>query len=172
MAKTVFTFDMGSPEWSIQVIMDVEGQNIHIHNSYQVTKTEDMEMILSTIMGKSFYSKMEAAGFSRSKESMLREWKAHNVLYNWNYQPNRTRSVDLDEKESAFRRLKTLYEKIERGCRGKRANYSPKHEGAFVELLNKEMEELLKNIETNEDFNKFNENMELNKNERKDNQNN
>ena len=46
------------------------------------------------------------------------------------------------------------------------------HEGAFVELLNKEMEELLKNIETNEDFNKFNENMELNKNERKDNQNN
>ena len=36
MAKTVFTFDMGNPEWTIQVIMDVEGQNIHIHNSYQL----------------------------------------------------------------------------------------------------------------------------------------
>ena len=34
----------------------------------------------------------------------------------------------------------TLYEKMERG---KRADYCPEHEGAFVELLNKEMEELL-----------------------------
>lgn len=105
MAKTVFTFDMGGPEWSIQVIMDVEGQNIHIHNSYQVTKTEDMKMILDTIIGKSFYSKMTAAGFNRSKRSMLREWKAHNVLYNHNYQPNRTRSVDLDQNESTLRRI-------------------------------------------------------------------
>lgn len=105
MAKTVFTFDMGSPEWSIQVIMDVEGQNIHIHNSYQVTKTEDMKMILDTIMGKSFYVKMTDAGFNRSKGSMLREWKAHNVLYKWNYQPNRTKSVDLDENESSWRRF-------------------------------------------------------------------
>ena len=38
--------------------------------------------------------------------------------------------------------METLYEKMER--RGVRADYSPKHEGAFVELLNKEMEELLK----------------------------
>jgi hypothetical protein len=105
MAKTVFTFDMGSPEWSIQVIMDVEGQNIHIHNSYQVTKTSDMEMILSTIMSKSFYTKMTEAGFNRSKDSMLREWKAHNVLHKWNYEVNRTKSVDLDQKESMWRRI-------------------------------------------------------------------
>ena len=105
MAKTVFTFDMGNPEWSIQVIMDVEGQNIHIHNSYQVTKTEDMKMILETIMGKSFYTKMTDAGFDRSKGSMLREWKAHNVLYQRNYEVNRTKSVDLDQKESIWRRF-------------------------------------------------------------------
>ena len=105
MAKTVFTFNIGSLEWNIQVIMDVEGQNIHIHNSYQVTKTNDMKMILSTIMGTLFYSKMAAAGFSRSKKSMLREWKAHNVLYKWNYQPNRTRSVDLNEKETTWRKF-------------------------------------------------------------------
>ena len=105
MAKTVFTFDMGSPEWSIQVIMDVEGQNIHIHNSYQVTKTSDMTMILETIMGKSFYAKMTEAGFNRSKSSMLREWKAHNVLHSWNYEVDRTKSVDLDENESGWRRF-------------------------------------------------------------------
>jgi hypothetical protein len=57
---------------------------------------------------------------------------------------------------------KTLYEKIERGCRGKRADCSPSHEGAFVELLNKEMEELLKNIENNEELKKLYENNSIN----------
>ena len=61
--------------------------------------------------------------------------------------------------------MKTLYEKIERGCRGKRADLFPDHEGAFVELLNKEMEELLENLENNEELKKLYENMELNKNE-------
>ena len=42
--------------------------------------------------------------------------------------------------------MKTLYEKMKHGDRGIRADYSPKHEGAFVELLNKEMEELLKKV--------------------------
>jgi hypothetical protein len=54
--------------------------------------------------------------------------------------------------------MKTLYEKMERGDRGLRADYSPKHEGAFVELLNKEMEELLKSIENNKELNKLYEN--------------
>lgn len=40
--------------------------------------------------------------------------------------------------------METLYEKMECGGHGIRADYSPEHEGAFVELLNKEMEELLK----------------------------
>ena len=56
----------------------------------------------------------------------------------------------------------TLYEKMERGCRGKRADYSPEHEGAFVELLNKEMEELLKSIENNKELKKLYENNSTN----------
>ena len=52
----------------------------------------------------------------------------------------------------------TLYEKMERGCRGKRAECNFIHDGAFVELLNKEMEELLKSIENNKEFNKLYEN--------------
>ena len=58
--------------------------------------------------------------------------------------------------------MKTLYEKMERGGRGLRADYSPKHEGAFVELLNKEMEELLKSIENNEELKKLYENISTN----------
>ena len=52
----------------------------------------------------------------------------------------------------------TLDEKMERGCRGKRAECNFIHDGAFVELLNKEMEELLKSIENNKEFNKLYEN--------------
>ena len=51
--------------------------------------------------------------------------------------------------------MKTLYEKMERGGREIRADYSPKHEGDFVELLNKEMEELLKSIENNEELKNY-----------------
>lgn len=58
--------------------------------------------------------------------------------------------------------MKTLYEKMERGGRGIRADYSPNHEGAFVELLNKEMEELLKGIENNKELNKLLENNSTN----------
>ena len=52
----------------------------------------------------------------------------------------------------------SLYEKVERGCRGKRADCNILHEGDFVELLNKEMEELLKSIKSNKELNKLYEN--------------
>lgn len=58
--------------------------------------------------------------------------------------------------------MKTLYEKMERGCRGSQAEHNSLYEGAFVELLNKEMEELLKNIENNEELKKLYENNSIN----------
>ena len=56
----------------------------------------------------------------------------------------------------------SLYEKVERGCRGIRADCNILHEGDFVELLNKEMEELLKNIENNKELKKLYENNSTN----------
>ena len=47
-------------------------------------------------------------------------------------------------------------EKIEKGVRAK---YFPEHEGAFVEMLNQEMEELLNNIENNKELKKLYENI-------------
>lgn len=58
--------------------------------------------------------------------------------------------------------METLYEKMKRGYCGQRADYNPEHEGAFVELLDKEMEELLKNIENNEELKKLYENNSTN----------
>ena len=50
-------------------------------------------------------------------------------------------------------------EKIERGVRAK---YFPDCDGAFVELLNKEMEELLKSIENNKELKNLYENNSTN----------
>ena len=58
--------------------------------------------------------------------------------------------------------MKTLYEKMERGCRGGQAERNSLYEGVFVELLNKEMEELLKSIENNEELKKLYENNSIN----------
>ncbi len=55
-----------------------------------------------------------------------------------------------------------LYEKIECSCRRKRADCNILNEGDFVKLLNKEMEELLKSIENNEELKKLYENNSIN----------
>ena len=52
----------------------------------------------------------------------------------------------------------TLYEKMKRGCRGSQAEHNSLYEGAFVEMLNQEMEELLKSIENNKELKKLYEN--------------
>lgn len=58
--------------------------------------------------------------------------------------------------------METLCEKMERGCRGSQAERNSLYEDAFVELLNKEMEELLKNLENNEELKKLYENISTN----------
>jgi hypothetical protein len=58
--------------------------------------------------------------------------------------------------------MKTLYEKMERGCRRNQAERNSLYEGVFVELLNKEMEELLKSIENNEELKNLYENNSAN----------
>ena len=41
----------------------------------------------------------------RSEISLWREWKAHNILYQWGMFKERTQNTDLNENESWFRRL-------------------------------------------------------------------
>lgn len=110
MSKTIFiedTFDprpKQSSEINSQTIVNIENLNIHISNSYQFNSKE-MNKILDYIMSKDYFKMLTTAGFSRSKKSMLREWKAHNLLYNLGYEKERTGSIDLDQNESFSRRI-------------------------------------------------------------------
>ena len=105
MSRTSFTFDLVSTTYNIQVTMNIEDLNIHIKNSYQVIYSKDIEQIIDMIINKSCYKYLAAAGYTRTKKSLIREWKAHNVLYRWGYEKERTGSVDLDQNESRGRRI-------------------------------------------------------------------
>jgi hypothetical protein len=107
MANKTFEFVLGTAEWAVIIKMDVKNRNIHICDSYQITKTKDMEYILDTIMNKPFYAEMVAAGYNRTKADMMREWKAHNALHKNNVEVDRTKCVDLDfaQGQSFWHRL-------------------------------------------------------------------
>lgn len=76
--------------------------NIHIEDSYQVKTKKEMEEILRIVEGASFN---RGISYLRKRASWIREWKAHNLLYKLGLFKDRTKSVDLNEKESWFRRL-------------------------------------------------------------------
>lgn len=111
MSKTIFTEDTFDPregknlsEIDSKTIINVETLNITITNSYQFNSKE-MSTILDYIMNKDYFKILAAAGFTRSKTSLLREWKAHNYMYQKGIQIDRTKDVNLNQNESTYRCL-------------------------------------------------------------------
>lgn len=76
--------------------------NVHIQDSFAITSKEEMIAILKAI-------RVETAKngyfYDRDNKSWLTEWRAHNRLYNWGIEKERTGSVDLNESESKIRLL-------------------------------------------------------------------
>lgn len=76
--------------------------NIHISDSYKLIKRTHMKDCLNIIR---YASVNRGIFYSRSLNSWIREWKAHNILYKLGIYKERTSSVDLNEKESKLRRF-------------------------------------------------------------------
>lgn len=70
----------------------VTTNNIHIVNSFEIKSRKEMKKLLEKI--KSEYP--DCAVFKRKFSSLIAEWRAHNRLYKWGIEPERTRSVDLN----------------------------------------------------------------------------
>ena len=81
-----------------------ENPGIHIHNSYLVNSRSDVITVLRYIHSLDEYKKLQEAGYTRDIVSEYREWKGHNTLYRLGLFKKRTCSVDIDQKESKFRR--------------------------------------------------------------------
>lgn len=70
----------------------VTENNIHIQDSYVITKRKDMKDILEKL--KAEYP--ECLSFKRTMYSLTSEWKTHNRLYRLGYKKDRTGSVDMN----------------------------------------------------------------------------
>ena len=81
---------------------EYNGHSISIFNSYKIKRKRDMKFILTLIECASFN---RGIFYSRSQNSWIREWKAHNVLYKLGIQRKRTGSVDLNEDETILRKF-------------------------------------------------------------------
>jgi len=75
--------------------VNISEHAVHIHDSYKIIEDEKKYEILGQILAVC----PEAFG-SRSIRSIIREWKAHNILYKWNIRREETAHVDfeLDQK--------------------------------------------------------------------------
>lgn len=80
----------------------ISKNNITIKDSWLVKDVADMKAIIEIIKKR---ASRRGITFQRTEDSWIREWKAHNLLYNINYKRDRTADVDLNESESAFKRF-------------------------------------------------------------------
>ena len=84
------------------IMYNMTEKNIHIEDSYKIRDISEMKEILELIGSEALRC---CIPYKRSISSWLREWKAHNYLYDMNYEKDRTGSVDLNEDESLIRRI-------------------------------------------------------------------
>jgi hypothetical protein len=98
-------FTLVTTIYNLKVSFDYESLNIHIQDSHLIQDSKTIENAIENILASVYFEKLAAAGYTRTKGSLIREWKAHNVLYRWGYEKERTGSVDLDQSESRGRRI-------------------------------------------------------------------
>ena len=90
---------------SVVASFDKERLNIHVKDSYLIHDKTAIAEAVDSIIECPDFQQMRDLGFTRTRQSMINEWIAHNFLYYKGYQRDRTGSVDLNESESELRRL-------------------------------------------------------------------
>lgn len=77
--------------------------NTHIKDSYKVKRIKDMKGILLAIQHELEGNDM--AINNRSIDSMINEWRVHNLFYSLSIKKDRTKSVDLDINQPWYIKL-------------------------------------------------------------------
>lgn len=97
-----FLLKVNSNEWDTQIV-----------DSYKVKKRKDMKAILALIKAK---IPMTDAINRLNVNSMIREWRAHNLLYALGIARSHTKDVDLNENpwyiRVAYFMLSLMYWKL------------------------------------------------------------
>jgi len=74
--------------------------NTHINDSYQIVSKRDMRLFLATIREQ---CNPDMAVAVRSMESLVCEWRSHNLFYYLHVFRSRTKDVDLERHQSWWR---------------------------------------------------------------------
>ena len=80
--------------------INITSGNIHIHDSYKIKKVAGMNSILDNILIAD-----DTILKTRSRKSLLREWKAHNVFYALHIARKSAMHTDLEYKQSLFHKI-------------------------------------------------------------------
>lgn len=78
------------------VTIEVYTSSIEIRDSFRVRDNVEKIRIIQTLLG--YYPELSSCG--RNLKNMLREWQAHNILFQHNYQMSRTKDVYFELKQS------------------------------------------------------------------------
>ena len=85
---TIFTLK------NVNHLVSMSEWNTCIRDSYQIRAREDMVTLIEDIREAAPYPSMAVC--KRSMTGMVREWRAHNLLFEIGLFPARTKDVDLD----------------------------------------------------------------------------
>ncbi len=80
------------------ILYEITENSCTIYNGFTIKNRKIMTEFCKYVLSSGVFSK-------RSSSSYVREWCAHNLMYRFKISPKRTRDVDLDARESAFRRF-------------------------------------------------------------------
>jgi hypothetical protein len=85
---------------------DAEDPNIRVYNSYRIFNGDIREEIIEALL---MYEEEYPTKWDRTKNSLLREWTAHNYGYRLGYQHDSTTDVDFNnDDEMNYRFSKIL----------------------------------------------------------------
>lgn len=78
-----------------RIKLEFHPDSVHVHNSFCVSRRKDMRLWIDFILNS---KQCPSAVSCRSTRSLLREWEAHNMLYSFGYEVERTQHVDFDQE--------------------------------------------------------------------------
>jgi hypothetical protein len=73
-----------------------DNSDMKMYDSYKLKNSKEQGEVIDILLE---YENKRPSNWKRTKNSMLNEWDAHNLLYSLNYQRNRTKDVDFDNND-------------------------------------------------------------------------
>ena len=77
--------------------------NIQIYDSYKITDDLIMEEIIESLL---LYEEKYPTEWERTKNTMIREWLAHNAMHRVGYEVDRTENVDFNNEDEETYRIR------------------------------------------------------------------